>query len=102
MTTQLERGARIRIESSGDRLGTRLTVDGKPLDGVTRVMWYLDAKDGIASAVLHVDAVEVDVLGDHIGGRNMPKWLLERGARSRLMALRGDLRFAFVRFFQRP
>lgn len=42
---------------------TRLEVDGKTVDGVTRVELSLDATTGITTAVLHVERVEVDLAG---------------------------------------
>lgn len=55
---------RYRIVSDGTPRGTRvLDPDGRPMDGVTKVEWSIEA-GGIGVARLTFWNVEVDVAGD--------------------------------------
>lgn len=57
---------RLRIVSDGTALGTQVyDPDGRLIDWVSKVEWSCDANGtGVASALLTVDLVEVDVVGD--------------------------------------
>ena len=51
----------LRIVSDGNPKGTRVTVDGVEIMGVTAISWKLDNPEGFATAVISVDFVEADV-----------------------------------------
>lgn len=56
---------RVRIESDGTPNGTKVTVDGEPLNNVTSVWWHVDVHGlAIAHLTLVGDDVECDVVGD--------------------------------------
>lgn len=60
---------KVRIESDGTPLGTKVTVNGEPLAGVTDVRWRVNANSGLATAELTILGVHVDVAGQLLGGR---------------------------------
>ena len=53
--------ARVKIVSDGTTTGTRITIDGRPVLGVTYVMWSLGVGDQIARVHLDLDGAAVDV-----------------------------------------
>ena len=57
--------ARVRIVSDGTLFGTRVEVDGEPLNGVTVADWHLDARDGIAVVRLNMHYGLIDVHGNY-------------------------------------
>lgn len=51
----------VRIVSDGTRAGTIVTIDGKRLDNVRSVGWYIDSKTGKPYARLELTDVQLDV-----------------------------------------
>lgn len=54
----------VRIVSDGTGFGTYVYIDGVPLDGVMSVEWHAPAAARPAHAIVTIDAVEVDVVGE--------------------------------------
>lgn len=57
---------KIKIKSDGTSYNTHVTnaETGEELEGVTKVVWTVDTKDGLAKLSLEVAGVEVDVEGE--------------------------------------
>lgn len=52
---------RLRIESDGTRGGTVVSFAGEKIRHVQEVAWHIDAKKGVADAVIVVKRVQLDV-----------------------------------------
>lgn len=52
---------RVKIISDGTRFGTRVCVDGEPLEGVSRIEWVIDSAGGDAKARIDIHDIGVDV-----------------------------------------
>ena len=65
---------KMRIVSDGTALGTKVFgEDGEMIRSVRRVEWSVEV-GGLGTAVLHVDNVEVDIVGETAEpGPEMPK-----------------------------
>jgi hypothetical protein len=50
----------VRVVSDGHPAGTRIEVDGKPIDGVRGLKWEMKSHAHIGMLTLTIDGVEMD------------------------------------------